>query len=179
MNFSTVEGNKRGYSPEQVDGLIARARRQYEQPSLELMTSGVLQAARFSLVDGGYEISEVDAAIARIADQFEEQEIARQIRVGAHRQLRRELDELTDRIGKVVEGGFGRAFSKASGGYDPKLVRAAFSKVKLSAGQIELLDTIELRSQPLGYRRSGLSRLEVDEFFGLVIAAVQRQRALT
>jgi DivIVA domain-containing protein len=178
MNFSTVEGTKRGYHPEQVDGLISRARRQYEQPSLELMTSGVLQAARFSLVEGGYEVSEVDNAIARIADQFEEQEIARQLRSGAHRQLRRELDELIERIGERLDRGFSRAFSKASGGYDPKLVRQVFARVKISDGSIELIDTLELRSQPLGYRRKGLSRLEVDEFLGLVIAAVQRQRAL-
>lgn len=178
MNFSKVEGKNRGYDPEQVDGLISRARRQYEQPSLELMTSDVLQAARFTLVEGGYEIGEVDNAIARIADQFEEQEIARQLRFGAQRQLRRELDDLIARISATLDGGFSKAFSRSAGGYHPKLVRQAFSRVKVIDGRIDLIDTLELRSQPLGYRRTGLSRLEVDEFFSLVIAAVQRQRAL-
>lgn len=178
MNFSRVEQAKRGYDPDQVDGLIARARRQYEQPSLQLMTSGVLQAARFSLTPGGYEVAEVDAAIARIADQFEEQEINRQLRSGAQRHLRRELDELLGRISEVLQRGFGQAFSRSSGGYDPKLVRQVFAKIEIKDGKITLLDTLELRSQALGYKRNGLSRHEVDEFFGMVIASIQRQRAL-
>jgi DivIVA domain-containing protein len=178
MNFSVVSGRQRGYDPVQVDGLISRARRQYEMPHLDMMTSGVLQAARFSLVQGGYAVAEVDSAIARIAERFEEEEISRALRAGASRQVSRELDDLLVRISRVLQLGFKRAFTAQRWGYDPKLVREIFSRVKVANGRIELIDTLELRSSPLGSKRRGLSRLEVDEFLGFVIAAVQRQRAL-
>jgi teichoic acid transport system ATP-binding protein len=72
LSFPVVSGKSRGYAPAQVDGLIARARRQYENPALGLLDSGVLQSARFELVAEGYEPAPVDAAIARIADRLEQ-----------------------------------------------------------------------------------------------------------
>lgn len=177
MSFPLVSDKERGYDVSQVDGLISRARRQYDNPALGLMTSDVLQAARFSLVPAGYEVAAVDSALARIADKFEEHDIAQRVRQGAQRQLHRELEELLSRIEPYLAGGLG-AFSKQRGGYHPKLVRQLMSRIRITDGRLSDLDSFELRTAPLGYRRSGLDRTQIDEFLALVIAANHRQRAL-
>ena len=178
MSFPVVSGKSRGYAPAQVDGLIARARRQYENPALGLLDSGVLQSARFELVAEGYDPAPVDAAIARIADRLEQLEIEKRVRTGSPRQLMREHEELIDRIANVLQAGSTKAFSIEPNGYGRAGVRALMQQIRVVDSKISDLDTVELRTKPFGLTRRGLSRREVDEFLVLVVSAILMQRAI-
>lgn len=65
MSPQRVSGKILGYDPEQVDGLLDRVRRQYDNPQSRLVTPGMLAVAKFDLIPGGYRIDEVDSIIAR------------------------------------------------------------------------------------------------------------------
>jgi DivIVA domain-containing protein len=179
LSFPVVSGKGRGYAPEQVDGLIARARRQYENPALGLLDSGVLQSARFELVAEGYEPAPIDAAIARIADRLEQLEIERRFRSGSQRQLMREHEELIERIINVLRGGSAKAFSTEPNGYKRGEVREAMQQIRVADSKISDLDTVELRTKPFGLARHGFSRSEVDEFMVHVVSAILMQRAIS
>ena len=173
-----MSGKSRGYAPAQVDGLIARARRQYENPALGLLDSGVLQSARFELVAEGYDPAPVDAAIARIADRLEQLEIEKRVRTGSPRQLMREHEELIDRIANVLQADSTKAFSIEPNGYRRAGVRALMQQIRIVDSKISDLDTVEFRTKPLGMARRGLSRREVEEFLVLVVSATLMQRAI-
>lgn len=178
MSFPVVSGKSRGYAPAQVDGLIARARRQYENPALGLLDSGVLQSARFELVAEGYDPSPVDAAIARIADRLEQLEIEKRVRAGSQRQLLREHEELIARVEAVLKAGSAKAFSIEPNGYKRAEVREILQRLRIVDSRLSDLDTVELRTKPFGLSRRGLSRREVDEFMALVVSAILIQRAI-
>lgn len=178
MSFPVVSGKSRGYAPAQVDGLIARARRQYENPALGLLDSGVLQSARFELVAEGYEPAAVDAAIARIADRLEQLEIEKRVRAGSQRQLLREHEELIARVEAVLKAGSSKAFSIEPNGYKRAEVREVLQRLRIVDSKLSDLDTVELRTKPFGLARRGLSRREVDEFMALVVSAILMQRAI-
>ncbi|WP_300266506.1 DivIVA domain-containing protein [Microbacterium sp.] len=67
--FSVTEGRVRGYHRAAVDTFLAAARESFEQDGGEL-TATDIRVASFPLVKGGYDISEVDAALGRIEDAF-------------------------------------------------------------------------------------------------------------
>jgi DivIVA domain-containing protein len=79
MSIQKVPGRLLGYDPEQVDGLLDRVKRQYDNPNSRIVTPGMLSVAKFELVPGGYRIDQVDAAIAKVADDFEIRELTEKI----------------------------------------------------------------------------------------------------
>lgn len=79
--ISRVSNHKRGYDVEQVDAFLDRAHAMYDSDTMTL-TLHDIQNAAFELVDGGYSIGQVDAALARlgraVADKQTQQELASQ-----------------------------------------------------------------------------------------------------
>lgn len=69
--FPVSRGLIRGYDQEQVDAFFAQARDAYEGGvPAEAFSSEQIRAAAFSLVHGGYQVAEVDAALNRLEGAF-------------------------------------------------------------------------------------------------------------
>ncbi|MBT2513126.1 DivIVA domain-containing protein [Arthrobacter sp. ISL-30] len=85
-SFQRVERGKYGYNAKQVDQFLKRARVSFEAPSTEPHKIGSIdvRAVSFDPVKGGYDASDVDAALDRLEDAF----------------ARRERDELIEAQGE-------------------------------------------------------------------------------
>ena len=173
-----MAGKARGYAPSQVDGLINRARSQYENPDNKLFDSSVLQSVIFDLVPEGYEPAAVDAAIARIADRLEQIDIEKRVLAGAKLQLVRDYEEQIARIASALAAGPDKLFGLEPLGYRRAEVRAAMRQLSVSEARVSDLDTVELRARTFSLARRGYSRLEVDEFMNLVASTILTQRAI-
>ena len=178
MEFPSTSAKIPGYDPEQVDVLVARLNRQYENPSLKLVTSSMLSVVKFDLVPGGYQIPAVDKAIAGFAETFLEREVAGKVKRGGRDGVAAELAAALREIRRVTELPAGKAFSRSRNGYKRRQVKAILKKLEIKRGVISELDALTLRTTPFGRSRSGFDRTEVDEFLALVIKALHCQRAL-
>lgn len=178
MEFPSTSAKIPGYDPEQVDVLVARLNRQYENPSLKLVTSSMLSVVKFDLVPGGYQIPAVDKAIAGFAETFLEREVAGKVKRGGRDAVAAELAGALREIRRVTELPAGKAFSRARNGYKRRQVKAVLKKLEIKRGVIAELDALTLRTAAFGRSRSGFDRTEVDEFLALVIKALHYQRAL-
>lgn len=177
MDFPLTKPKVLGYDPEQVDVLLQRLQRQYENPELKLVTSAVVNVAKFDLVPGGYQIPVVDTAIAKLAEIFLEREIAGLVRT-SRAQVAAELSNNLREIKAVLEAGPKKSFSSQNQGFKKRDVAALLRRIELKRGALNAPDSLELRT--IGFRRSrsGLDRLEVDTFLNLVIRTLHCQKAL-
>lgn len=178
MGYPNTSAKIPGYDPEQVDVLMERLQRQYQNPALKLVTSSILDAVKFDLVPGGYQIPAVDRDIASYAETFLEREVAGKLRLGGRDQISAELATVLREIRKVTELPAGKAFSRARNGYSRRRVIALLKKLDVKRGSISDLDAMELRLTSFGRARSGFDRAQVDDFLALVIRALHYQRAL-
>jgi DivIVA domain-containing protein len=178
MEFPRTSAKIPGYDPEQVDALISRLQRQFDNPSLKLVTSSTLSVVKFDLIPGGYQIPAVDKDVARFAEAFLEREIAGKVKRGGRDEIAAELASALRQIRKVTEAKKRKAFTKAAGGYKKRQVLAILKKIDIKRGVVSEIDPIMLRTVAFGRSRSGFDRTEVDEFLSLVIKAWHCQRAL-
>ncbi|BDQ00500.1 hypothetical protein [Aquiluna sp. KACHI24] len=177
MDFPRTKPKVLGYDPEQVDVLLQRLQRQYENPELKLVTSAVVNVAKFDLVPGGYQIPVVDSAIAKLAEIFLEREIAGLVR-SSRTKVSQELASNLKEIRAVLEAGAKKSFSVQSQGFSKRDVASLLKRIDVKRGVLSAPESLELRT--IGFRRSrnGLDRLEVDTFLNLVIRTLHCQKAL-
>jgi DivIVA domain-containing protein len=178
MNFPVTAKDIPGYDQEQVDALLARVKTQYQNPNRTLITSSMLAVAKFDLVPGGYQIPAVDDALARVADTFDEREIQARLAKEGRAALVGELTGMLNVIRPVLEQKPSKNFSLQRNGYNRKLVKLMFRTITVKRGEISAPETYKLRTMSLGRSGSGFDRGQVDEFLGLLIGAVHRQRTL-
>jgi len=119
MSLGKVSGKLLGYDPEAVDALLDRVRRQYENPQSRIVTPSMLAVAKFDLVPAGYRIDEVDAALAKIADDFENREISQRLERIGKLELKRENRRLIGVIGEVLAREEATRFTPSRNGYRP------------------------------------------------------------
>ena len=100
-SFPTSASNKHGYDKVQVDQFIAKARAQYSDTSLGVVTSNLLRNTEFDLVNGGYEIIAVDTAMDRLEDAFAAREVNHQKQAGGQ-------SAIEDRLVRITEIVYGR-----------------------------------------------------------------------
>lgn len=178
MGFANTSAKIPGYDPEQVDVLVARLQRQFESPSLKLVTPSMLSVVKFDLVPGGYQIPAVDKAIATYSETFLEREVAGKVKRGGREEVAAELSGALREIRRVTELTPRKAFGRAKNGYKRRQVIAILKKLAIKRGVITELDPLVLRTTAFGRSRSGFDRTDVDEFLALVIKALHCQRAL-
>lgn len=178
MNFPTTAQDIPGYDRDQVDALLARVKTQYQNPTRTLITSAMLAVVKFDLVPGGYQIPAVDDALARVADTFDEREIQARLAREGRASLVGELTAMLNIIRPVLERKPAESFTKQRNGYSQKLVKALFKQITVKRGEVSAPETYKLRTMSLGRSGSGFDRSQVDEFIGLVIGAIHRQRTL-
>lgn len=178
MNFPLNATDIPGYSPDQVDALLARVKTQYQNPERRLVTSAMLAVVKFDLVPGGYQIPLVDDALAKVANTFDEREIARRVSEEGNGSIAGELTGMLKIIRPVLECKASESFSPARNGYNRKLVAALLRKISVKRGEVIAPESHELRTMNLGRSVSGFDRTQVDEFLAVVIGAIHRQRTL-
>ena len=64
----------------EVDAFLELARKQYDNPSQQLLTSLDVRAVRFKLVKNGYSISVVDSALEKLEDAFASNEYSNTVK---------------------------------------------------------------------------------------------------
>lgn len=178
MDFPRTKPKVLGYDPEQVDVLLSRLQRQYENPELKLVTSAVVNVAKFDLVPGGYQIPVVDNAIAKLAEIFLEREIAGMVKGGSRTKVAAELASNLKEIKVVLENGPKKSFSKQKNGFRKRDVALLLKRLEIKRGSLLAPDALELRTMGFRRSRSGLDRAEVDAFVNLVIRSLHCQKAL-
>jgi DivIVA domain-containing protein len=178
MSIQRVSGKMLGYDPEQVDGLLDRVRRQYDNPALRLVTPGMLAVAKFDLIPGGYRIDEVDLAIAKVADDFEIRELAERIGKFGKTEIKRDHRKIIGTLAETLARPGKERFSASPNGYRHKQVEQLIKQIKVSEGLIFGPEPMDIRTRQLGSSKGGPSRSEVNEFLALVVTALHTQRLL-
>jgi DivIVA domain-containing protein len=178
MTIQRVSSRLLGYDPEQVDGLLDRVRRQYENPTSRIVTPGMLAVAKFDLVPGGYRFDQVDAALAKIADDFEIREITERITSFGKTEIKRDVRKLIGQISEVLARPAKERFSSARNGYKGKEVEKLLSQLRILEGQLLGPEPMELRTSELGSAKGGPNKSEVNEFLAMAVTALHTQRLL-
>lgn len=103
-SFPLATGSQRGYSPEQVDDFLARARAAYEgaPAASDAMTAADVRNTGFAVKRGGYAPRYVDAALDRLEEVFFERERRARLRAEGEEawweETRQMLSEVRGRI---------------------------------------------------------------------------------
>jgi DivIVA domain-containing protein len=178
MSIQKVPGRLLGYDPEQVDGLLDRVKRQYDNPNSRIVTPGMLSVAKFELVPGGYRIDQVDAAIAKVADDFEIREVTEKISKFGRGEIKKDNRKLIGMVAEVLARSPKERFNPSRNGYRFKQVEQLLSLIKVTDGQLTGPEPMEIRTCELGSSKSGPNRSEVNEFLAMVVTALHTQRLL-
>ncbi len=115
--IARVGKRKWGYDPDQVDAFLDRAHALYESEDAHL-TQQDIHNVSFDLSKGGYDITQVDAALSRLEQAVVDKQTTREItehgRVAwkaqteeLYRQVRKQVDRLIDQIVDKAAAGLG------------------------------------------------------------------------
>ena len=183
MNYSfpLTKGRVQGYSTDQVDEFIGRARRQFEDPSQRIVSSGLLRGAEFSLVRQGYDIVAVDLALDRLEDAFAQKELALEItemgRFAIEDRLAKFVDTLQGRIDRPKKKRFSRV-NWPLRGYSRKQVDAFCEKLERYLFSGSSLNSGDVRKVLFRSKRGGYEEQKVDAFIERAIEVIQLRQAL-
>ena len=178
MPLERVANSVLGYDSEQVDALLDRVRRQYENPKSRIVTPAMLAAAEFTLAPGGYRIDQTDTALAEVAIEFESRELKARLERLGQKRFQIETRTLIGTIVKVLSQDGKIQFSPARNGYNPRKVRDILNQLRVVDGVLTAPTAIELKTAPLGRKNGGPARFEVNEFLGIVVSVLQRQELM-
>lgn len=178
MSFPLSAATVPGYEPSEVDGLMSRVGRQLQNPGSSLVTSAMLEVARFDRVPGGYQVRAVDEALSKLADSLQVIEVTLEIGNIGVAAARIRLDECLEEIRNLLSKGPKTAFPMTSHGYNRKKIVDLLGQISVKRGVLSAPDSFVLRTAPLGKASSGPSTGAVDDFLSLVIRASLIQRLL-
>lgn len=171
-SFPSASDKTLGYDKTQVDKFISRARTQFQDPSLSLITSDETRRSEFDLVLSGYEISRVDAAMESLENEFAAREIKGQ-------KLSRGEWAVEDRLARLTEIVSGRLQRKKRQrfkntgllirGYNRAQVDSLCESIQahLVAGAPMKLNHV--RRAVFTLRRRGYAEAQVDAFLDRVM----------
>jgi DivIVA domain-containing protein len=181
FSFPSASSRDVGYSQDQVDEFISRARRQFEDPSQNVVSSELLRRAEFGLVRGGYDITSVDYALDRLEDAFAQKELARELAEMGSFALEDRLAKFVETLQLRIDRPRRKRFSKISWplrGYSVKQVdefcenleRYLFSGSAMTAGDV--------RKLLFRTKRGGYEEQKVDAFIERAIEVIHLRQAL-
>ena len=114
--FSEVSKFSKGYSQESVEQFFELARASYEGQALEPITQREIHTAVFELSRGGYEISEVDAALERLEKAFINKEREQSIAVNGEESWYGKLAEDAQTLYARIDRPVGLRFNQPARG---------------------------------------------------------------
>lgn len=172
--FSKASG--RGYDIAQVDSLMELARRQYDNPDAVLLRASDLRGMRLELVQGGYSVSQVDAALDNLEDYFIRAEVRAFRERFGEGELEKRFEELRQSLIPRLTRSANKRFTKTSllsRGYNRKQVDDICQKLLAHFDDTEKVKVSEIRRVQFRSRRRGYSMPQVDSFLDRVIEALQ------
>lgn len=164
--FERVRKPHRGYSVEQVDAFMERARRQVnDNPVPAEVTSSEVRSVGFDLVRGGYDVDHIDATMSRLetALAYREREMGI-LTYGAEgwtERVRERARVLLERARRPRRKRFARA-GVIRYGYSMREVDALCDQIVAYLTEGEPLTVDELRSAVFRRQRNGYSEWQVD-----------------
>jgi DivIVA domain-containing protein len=178
-SFPTSALDKLGYEKTQVDQFISKARAQYSDSNLELVTSNLLRNTEFDLVHGGYEIIAVDTAMDRLEDAFAAREINHQKQVGGQAAIEDRLERITEIVyGRLLRPNR-KKFSNVGlllRGYSRKQVDLLCEQVTAHLYSGAPLQLNVVRRAIFKADRGGYVESQVDAFIDRVIEILQIEK---
>jgi DivIVA domain-containing protein len=176
FTFPRTAKKKPGYSAEQVDAFLARARAQFTNPVDGGVTAYDVRNTEFDLIDGGYDPAIVDGAMDKLEDSFASRELQRQKTERGSYAIEDRLTRIIDLIRGRLERPRNQRFSNTGWllrGYSRKQVDALCEHI---AGHLEsgsALPIEDVRRVVFNVKRRGYVEAQVDAFIDRVIEALQ------
>jgi DivIVA domain-containing protein len=168
--FPKVTKGQLGYSIDEVDRLIARARDQYSNLSAHTLNWRELSSQGFTLTKGGYQPASVDAAIEKLQDTFAERELA-----ALPLDLTASRVALQNRVSRAKRKRFAKVGVFALG-YSRKQVDALVSIVGEYLDGGEKLGIDEIRNLKFKLQRGGYIESQVDSYIDRLVEHIQTER---
>lgn len=168
--FPRTPKRKLGYSIDEVDRLIARARDQYSNLSNRTLNWRELSSHSFSMVKGGYQPEAVDSAIEKLQDTFAERELSTipldlsNLRIALLGRVARKKGKRFTRVGVM------------SLGYSRKQVDAMIAVVGDYLDGGEKLSIEEVRDLKFKQQRGGYIESQVDSYIDRLVEHIQTER---
>jgi DivIVA domain-containing protein len=178
-SFPTSAPKQLGYEKAQVDQFVAKARAQYSDISLEVVTANLLRNTEFDLVNGGYEIISVDTAMDRLEDAFAAREINHQKQAGGQAAIEDRLMRITEIVyGRILRPNR-KKFSNVGlllRGYNRKQVDSLCEQVSAHLYSGVPLQLNVVRRAIFKADRGGYVESQVDAFIDRVIEILQIEK---
>jgi DivIVA domain-containing protein len=176
FTFPKVDAKKPGYSPEQVDVFLTRARSQFNNPVDGGVSAHDVRNTEFDLVHGGYSPNIIDGAMDKLEDSFASREILRQkIEKGSYA-----LDDRLSRVVELIRGRIDRPKGKRFGntglllrGYSRKQVDSLCEHLARHLDSQAPVSIDEVRRVVFNAKRGGYVEAQVDAFINRAIEALQ------
>ena len=176
FTFPKVEAKKPGYSPEQVDQFLSRARAQFANPVDGGVTAHDVRNTEFDLVHGGYAPEIIDGAMDKLEDSFASRELQRQKSEKGSFALDDRLSRVVELIRGRLERPKGKRFANTGlllRGYSRKQVDALCEHVLRHFDSEAPITIDEVRRVVFNAKRGGYVEAQVDAFIDRVIEALQ------
>lgn len=172
--FRVTTGRTRGYHRAAVDTFLAAARESFEYDVTDL-TAEDIRVASFPLVKGGYVISEVDGALARVEDAFAARRREREVRDGGAEawvlQARSEAQEILDHLARNRRRKFART-GLLTFGYRVDEVDHVAARIVRYLRDGDALSVEQLRSAAFRMQRRGYREEQVDALLDATIDVI-------
>lgn len=180
-HFPKVSPKEQGYHPAQVDELIGRAREQFANPASHSIASQTLRTAQFDLVDGGYVIQAVDAALDRLDDAFAVQDAKRLVAQIGEQGAAQHVIDLQKLLSGRVERPAGKKFTRNKWwlkGYSSRQVDQVLKLVGLQLVGKTSVPVGTLREVTFKPKWGGYVENQVDAFIDKTIEYIQLSGSL-
>lgn len=174
--FNKASAKELGYSPQQVDEVIALARKQFTDPASRVFDAKKLRTAQFALVKGGYQISEVDTALERLDDAFAANEAKRLIAQRGHHGAWLYLEELKATLVARAHRPAGKKFKRNPfwlKGYSKHQVDLFAAQIAGYFASENRLTVEQLRAVAFSPRWGGYLENQVDAYLDRVVEHLQ------
>jgi DivIVA domain-containing protein len=176
FTFPRVEAKKPGYSPEQVDAFLARARAQFNSPLDGGVSAHDVRNTEFDLVRGGYSPEVIDSAMDKLEDSFAARELQRQKTEKGSYALDDRLARVVELVRGRVERPKGKKFSSTGfllRGYSRKQVDSLCEHVARHLDSKAPISIEQVRRVVFNVKRGGYAEAHVDAFIDRVIETLQ------
>lgn len=178
-SFPLATGSQPGYSPEQVDDFLGRARQSYEGAGSGMTAEEVRQTA-FPVKRGGYATRYVDAALDRLEEVFFERERRAKVRAAGEDAWWDETRELLSEVRGRIQRPRGRRFRRRgffATGYRRSQVDAFLDRVSDMFERRELgLKPAEVRDVVFHSQWRGYDEDQVDALLDGVVELILSTR---
>lgn len=176
FTFPKVDSKKPGYSPEQVDLFLTRARAQFNSPVDGGVSAHDVRNTEFDLVHGGYSPDVIDGAMDKLEDSFASREIQRQ----KNEKGSYALDDRLARVVELIRGRIERPKAKKFAntglllrGYSRKQVDSLCDHIGRHLDSQAPISIDEVRRVVFNAKRGGYVEAQVDAFVDRAIEALQ------